>query len=103
MLRELSMIVTPAADSRAKSSHWKRLSKPDQAVLKPHLEELQSIAAKADAERPPDREPGEVVVVVRRAAGGDPPADGSLARALDRVAATGVALESLAEFFRGTL
>jgi phosphoenolpyruvate carboxylase len=31
---------------------------------------------------------------------GDPPADGSLARALDRVEATGVSLESLVGFFR---
>ena len=31
---------------------------------------------------------------------GGPPADGSLARALDRVAAAGVALESLSQFFR---
>ncbi|MBP6107150.1 MAG: phosphoenolpyruvate carboxylase [Steroidobacteraceae bacterium] len=31
---------------------------------------------------------------------GDPPADGSLARALDRVAAAGVSLDSLAGFFR---
>ena len=31
---------------------------------------------------------------------GDPPADGSLARALDRVEATGVSLDSLAGFFR---